>query len=455
MTSSFRRATARVFGLAGLPAVAFVLASAFAAPASATVTVRVQARPATAPIQAFVTVSDQTGPVAGLTAANFSIKIDNMLISIMDSNITLPPAQDVSQRVSVVFVMDYSSSVLDVARAEMESSVIAFIGSMNDGDYAAVVKFNDTNPMRASLVQPFTEINQASGNPTLVAAVHQNYPGDGTNLLDALDVALNHMLNPMVTLPKGPKAIILVSDGADNESQIEASDVFQLANANSIPIFTVGIGDLSLPGAEGLLIDLASETGGDYFPAPDAGQIAAAYAEISNRLNNEYVISIPNGISDCAEHDLEVTVNPQAAVHVLFTRRVCDTEPDPFDFTSQSGVDPSEDVVSNTETITGLEVPAHISIISGAYSIGCNGTFTNSPGTISNGQTVCVGQRASPQPSTSKTTTLTIGGVAGTFTTTTRAAHGSGHGGGGGAVGLFELLFGLGALLLGRRRTTA
>ncbi len=118
-------------------------------------------------------------------------------------------------------------------------------------------------------------------------------------------------------------------------------------------------------------------------------------------------------------------------------------------------MEPAAELTSNTVTITGIEVPAHISVITGTYSIGCTGTFTSAPGTINSGQTVCVGQRASDNFSTSKTSTLTIGGVASTFTTTTRAqgnGGGGGGGGGGGATGVLELLLGLGVLLLGRRR---
>ena len=49
-------------------------------------------------------------------------------------------------------------------------------------------------------------------------------------------------------LPAGPKAIILISDGGENESSLSQSDVVALANANSIPIFTIGVGDLDSAG---------------------------------------------------------------------------------------------------------------------------------------------------------------------------------------------------------------
>jgi hypothetical protein len=55
-----------------------------------------------------------------------------------------------------------------------------------------------------------------------------------------------------------------------------------------------------------------------------------------------------------------------------------------------------------------------------------------------------------------KATTLTVGGLAVTFTTTTRAQSGGGGGGGGGggAYGLLELMLGL-CLLFMRRRLAA
>ena len=334
----------------------------------------------------------------------------------------------------------------------MQQAVIDFANNMEDGDQVAIIKFNDTNPARASIVLPFTTVDHAVNNDAIEAAVLARYPGDGTNLLDALELAVNHFLAPPTPLPVGPKAIILISDGGENASSLSESDVVALANANSIPIFTIGVGDLTVPGREDLMSDLGSETGGQYFPTASDQDIADAYASISLLLSHEYLISIPSGINDCAEHTLEVQVAGRQPVTVLFTRRVCDTEPDPFSFTSQTGVNVGSTIQSNTVTIMGLEVPAHVSVIGGAYSIGCTNTFTQSPDTIDNGDTICVRHESSSSFSTSKTTTLTIGGVAETFTSTTRAEGGGGGGGGGGTTGLLELLLlGFGTLFLRKR----
>ncbi|MGQ0701198.1 MAG: hypothetical protein ACT4PZ_23510 [Panacagrimonas sp.] len=101
---------------------------------------------------------------------------------------------------------------------------------------------------------------------------------------------------------------------------------------------------------------------------------------------------------------------------------VLDTTPDAFSFPSLTGVPLSSVQTSDAIQITGLGAPAAISVSSGsAFSINGAG-FTFGPGTVSNGDMVWVAHVASASFSTAAVTTLTIGGVEGTFTSTTLAA---------------------------------
>ncbi len=68
------------------------------------------------------------------------------------------------------------------------------------------------------MVQPFTEIDGAAGTSALIGAVMAPYPGNGTNLLDAINLAVNQFSAPPVPLPTGPKAVIAITDGGDNAS---------------------------------------------------------------------------------------------------------------------------------------------------------------------------------------------------------------------------------------------
>ena len=219
-------------------------------------------------------------------------------------------------------------------------------------------------------------------------------------------------------MPAGPKAIILISDGGENQSDATENDVIALANEHSIPIFTIGVGDVTQPGRTELMQGLGDDTGGlDYPPAPHDEHIGDAYASIAELLSNEYLITFASGILDCAVHEIRVEVTGHQPATKLFTRRTCD---------------------HRTQRVllcgTNWRRPGYVSYVEhghdyrrrgpgahqrhpGTYSIGCNGTFTRNPATISDGDTVCVRQQADANFNTSRTTTLTIGGIAGTFTT--------------------------------------
>ncbi|MCW5592007.1 MAG: pre-peptidase C-terminal domain-containing protein [Burkholderiales bacterium] len=105
---------------------------------------------------------------------------------------------------------------------------------------------------------------------------------------------------------------------------------------------------------------------------------------------------------------------------------VPDTTPNAFGFTSQTGLVPETTVTSNTITPAGYNTAAAISVANGTYSIGCSEAgFTSTAGTITPGQSVCVRHNASAGFGATVTTTLTIGGVAGSFSSTTVASLGT------------------------------
>ncbi|MFZ5843722.1 MAG: hypothetical protein ACOY3E_12590 [Pseudomonadota bacterium] len=128
-----------------------------------------------------------------------------------------------------------------------------------------------------------------------------------------------------------------------------------------------------------------------------------------------------------------------------------DNDPNAFSFASQTGVAQNTTIVSAPATITGIAVPASVSIVGGQYSVGCTGTFTATAGTISDGQTLCLRHTSANAASSTVTTTVTVGGGSATFQSTTAASSGGGGGGGGGGSGMY--LLPLAALLFWRRRS--
>ena len=291
-----------------------------AGPALADVSLRVEARPVGAPINAFVTVSDDLGdPVTGLTADAFTVLVDGTPVPANEITFSLPPEVS-EQKVSVVFAMDYSGSVQTAALEAMQQAVTTFINSMEVGDYAAIVKFNNSSD--AAVVQPFTAIDGPAGAGTtaLISAVMAPYPGQGTNLFDALVLSVGQFTAPDVTLPAGPKAIVAISDGGDNVSDADLNAALAAANEAKVSIFTVGVGNVSSLGTQ-YLTQLAEQTSGEYYLAPTDQEIADAYLQVSELLNNEYLLSFASDITDCDPHEIEVSVAGQATpATATFTR---------------------------------------------------------------------------------------------------------------------------------------
>ncbi|MBM3475218.1 MAG: VWA domain-containing protein [Armatimonadetes bacterium] len=71
-------------------------------------------------------------------------------------------------------------------------------------------------------------------------------------------------------------AVILVTDGGDNDSDITPADLIAAAQAASLPIYTVGVDAAADPN----LAQVASETGGEFVQANDPSALSAAFAQI-------------------------------------------------------------------------------------------------------------------------------------------------------------------------------
>jgi len=128
-------------------------------------------------------------------------------------------------------------------------------------------------------------------------------------------------------------------------------------------------------------------------------------------------------------HVIVVTAMDQAGSTSTVTRNVTylvDSVPDAFTFTARTGVELSTVISSGSATISGMTVPASISILSCPdssceYSLDGGTTWTTAAGTVTNGSSVMVRMESAGTNSIRRTMTLNIGGVSGTFRVTTMA----------------------------------
>lgn len=98
-----------------------------------------------------------------------------------------------------------------------------------------------------------------------------------------------------------------------------------------------------------------------------------------------------------------------------------DTTPTAFAFTDVNGVARSTVQTSNSISVSGIDAPTVIAVVGGSYAINA-GAYISTPGMVVSGDTVSVRHTSSALAGSAVSTSLSIGGVADTFTSTTGGA---------------------------------
>jgi VWFA-related protein len=150
-------------------------------------------------------------------------------------------------------------------------------------DKAFVLGFNG----HSQVTQDFTDNVQL-----LAAGVHGLHDGGGTALYDAIYKACQEKL--LKERPDHPvrKAIIVLSDGEDNQSEVTRGQAIEMAQRAEVLIYAISTDDsgLILRGDK-VLEDLASATGGRAFFPFKMKDITHSFAAIEDELRSQYVVS--------------------------------------------------------------------------------------------------------------------------------------------------------------------
>lgn len=220
-------------------------------------------------------VTDQKGKsVSGLESNSFHVFDDGR-----PQQISLFESEDVP--VTVGLVIDNSGSMRNKL-PEVIAASEEFAKSSNPRDEMFVVNFNQTVSMGLPEGVPFTsDINQ------LLGAVSKNRAAGNTALYDGLAVALDHLKAGTASR----KALIVISDGGDNSSQLSLQRLLTRAQASNAQIYTLGVFDDVFAGKDmGVLKRLAKVTGGKaYFP-DSPRQITGICQQIAQDLRHQYTI---------------------------------------------------------------------------------------------------------------------------------------------------------------------
>jgi Ca-activated chloride channel family protein len=226
-----------------------------------------------------VTVTDATNRfVLGLHKGDFRVYEDG-------SEQTIANFSGEDAPLSVGLVFDTSGSMGGTLRTSRRAAN-QFLKTMNAQDEALLIEFGD----QASLTVGFT--SQLDEIQNKLASV---VPGGLTAMFDGAQLALHEMQKA-----KNPrKAIVIISDGGDNNSRYSAREIESLVREADVQIYAMGVFQPSISPALSkeevngprLLSQLAEQTGGRAFTASDSNDLPSVAARIAIELRNQYVLA--------------------------------------------------------------------------------------------------------------------------------------------------------------------
>jgi len=181
-------------------------------------------------------------------------------------------------------LMDVSGSVKGRFAFEKDAATGFLQHIIRPGfDKAFVVGFNKDSHM----AQDFTD-----QVPALAAGIQHLSDGGGTALYDAIYKACKEKLLREHSDHPIRKAIVVVSDGEDNQSEVTRAPAIEMAQRAEVLIYAISTDDsgLILRGDK-VLEDLASATGGRAFFPFKMKDITHSFAAIEDELRSQYDIA--------------------------------------------------------------------------------------------------------------------------------------------------------------------
>ncbi len=181
-------------------------------------------------------------------------------------------------------LIDVSGSVHSRFSFEQEAAVSFLQHSVRSGfDKAFIVGFNQQSQM----TQDFTDNVQL-----LSDGIHRLQDGGGTALYDAIYRACKDKFLKDRPDHATRKAIVVVSDGEDNQSEYSRAQAIEMAQRAEVIIYAISTDDsgLILRGDK-VLEQLAEATGGRAFFPFKMKDITRSFAAIEDELRSQYVVS--------------------------------------------------------------------------------------------------------------------------------------------------------------------
>lgn len=238
-------------------------------------------------------------PVLGLGREDFSVREDGEPQEIRRFEFV----EDLP--LQLVLLLDTSASMEDD---------LASIASAAEGFARSAVTAKDRISLLPFDVRASTAVEFTSEVDEIAFALTGLRAEGGTALFDSLVFAL-HTFGAR----RGRKALLLLSDGADESSRFDFESALEVAQRAGVPIYAIGIREAQKYASRRNLKRLAAETGGRAFFIDRLDDLAAVYRTIEHELRSQYLLTYQstNDRPPSEFREIKVTSGKAAEVRTL------------------------------------------------------------------------------------------------------------------------------------------
>jgi Ca-activated chloride channel family protein len=193
--------------------------------------------------------------------------------------------QQINLPLRVGIVVDASTSIRTRFQFEQQSATEFLINILKArSDRAFVLGFD---------VTPTVEADWTNNIDALETGINRMRPGGGTALFDAVYTACRDKLLD-VSRGQEPvrKAMILISDGDDNQSRVHPDEAIKECQRAETIIYAISTNWTPSRGrGDKVLTDMAEATGGQTFFPPSVEEMAASFKQIEEELRSQYALT--------------------------------------------------------------------------------------------------------------------------------------------------------------------
>jgi VWFA-related protein len=254
-------------------------------------------------VTVYVSVTNTAGEPVGVDPATIQITENGQ---VMQPNNLNGGNQGGVGPLTTLLVIDVSGSMDKNGKIDgAKSAAKAYIDQMRPGDQAGVIAYNT----QVNYVQQLTQDHAA-----LTSAIDNLKTGGDTAMYNALFTGEDTLKDI-----SGRKAIIVLTDGLDNHSSHNATDVIGAIGKSGLSISAIGLGDPTTKSQQGLdetgLKSLTQQAGGGYSFAGDPQSLTDLFQQYGRTLQSEYAITYtsPSTLRDGENRNLSVSLTGGAA----------------------------------------------------------------------------------------------------------------------------------------------